>query len=67
MQSKQVWRGLFVLLALCAGATGAWAHGVSGGDAEYLKNITGVQFFPLLYLGPRTWSRGTTTCCSLPA
>src|SRR3954468_12827221 len=53
MQHRQVWRGLFVLLALAGGLTGAWAHGVSGGDAEYLKNISGVQFFPLMYLGAK--------------
>jgi hypothetical protein len=53
MHDRSVWRGLFVLLALFAGATGALAHGVSGGDAEYLKNISGVQFFPLMYLGAK--------------
>ena len=53
MHDRQVWRGLFVLLALFVGAAGAWAHGVSGGDAEYLKNISGVQFFPLMYLGAK--------------
>jgi hypothetical protein len=49
---RPVWHGLFVFLAVCA-AAGAWAHGVSGGDAEYLKNISGVQFFPLMYLGAK--------------
>jgi HupE/UreJ protein len=53
MHNRQVLRGLFILLALFAGATGTWAHGVAGGDAEYLQNITGVQFFPLLYLGAK--------------
>ncbi len=53
MHHTRAWRGLFVLLALFAGATGAWAHGVSGGDAQYLQNISGVQFFPLMYLGAK--------------
>ena len=43
MHDRRLLRGLFVLLALFIGATGAWAHGVSGGDAEYLKNIAGVK------------------------
>src|SRR5690349_5046228 len=52
MHTKRwVSRGLFVLFALFSGAI--WAHGVSGGDAEYLKSVTGVQFFPLLYLGAK--------------
>jgi hypothetical protein len=52
MHHRRVWRGLIVLLALFA-TTGAWAHGVAGGDAEYLKSISGVQFFPLMYLGAK--------------
>lgn len=40
------------LLALAAIAP-AWAHGVAGGDASYLESITGVQFFPLMYLGAK--------------
>jgi hypothetical protein len=31
----------------------AWAHGVEGGDAAYLESVSGVQFFPLLYLGAK--------------
>jgi hypothetical protein len=31
----------------------AWAHGVAGGDASYLESVSGVQFFPLLYLGAK--------------
>jgi len=42
----------FALLgALVAPAT--WAHGVEGGDAAYLESVSGVQFFPLLYLGAK--------------
>src|ERR1041384_4944654 len=52
MHDRHVWRRLFVVLALFA-ATGAWAHGVAGGDAEYLQSISGVQFFPLMYLGAK--------------
>ena len=40
------------LLAL-VGISSAWAHGVAGGDASYLESITGVQFFPLMYLGAK--------------
>jgi hypothetical protein len=31
----------------------ASAHGVAGGDAEYLESISGVQLFPLMYLGAK--------------
>jgi hypothetical protein len=42
----------FALLgALVTPAT--WAHGVEGGDAAYLESVSGVQFFPLLYLGAK--------------
>jgi hypothetical protein len=40
------------LLALGA-AMAAHAHGVEGGDAEYLESVTGVQIFPLMYLGAK--------------
>ena len=53
MHDKTVSRGLFVLLALFVGAAGARAHGVSGGDAAYLKTLNGVEFFPLMYLGAK--------------
>jgi HupE/UreJ protein len=53
MSHRPILRGLFFTLALFIAAAGAWAHGVSGGDAEYLKNISGVQFFPLMYLGAK--------------
>lgn len=29
------------------------AHGVAGGDAQYLESISGVQFLPLMYLGAK--------------
>jgi hypothetical protein len=53
MHDKMIARGLFVLLALFLGAAGAWAHGVSGGDAAYLQTLDGVEFFPLMYLGAK--------------
>jgi hypothetical protein len=53
MHDKRLSRGLFILLTLFFGATAAWAHGVAGGDAEYLKTVSGVQFFPLMYLGAK--------------
>jgi hypothetical protein len=39
--------------ALAAFASGALAHGVTGGDAAYLKSVTGVQVAPLMYLGAK--------------
>jgi hypothetical protein len=53
MHDKVISRGLFVLVALFLGAAGAWAHGVSGGDAAYLQTLDGVEFFPLMYLGAK--------------
>jgi len=41
-----------VVLGFGAIAT-AWAHGVEGGDAAYLESVTGVQLFPLMYLGAK--------------
>lgn len=40
-------------LALALIAAAAGAHGVEGGDAEFLKAVTGVQVGPLLYLGAK--------------
>jgi hypothetical protein len=40
-------------LALVAMAGAACAHGVEGGDAEFLKSVTGVQVGPLMYLGAK--------------
>ncbi len=34
-------------------ASVASAHGVAGGDAQYLESVTGVQLFPLMYLGAK--------------
>lgn len=39
-------------LGLC-GAAPALAHGVSGGDADFLAYATGIQFWPYLYLGAK--------------
>jgi hypothetical protein len=52
MRSKSIAGWLFFLLAACQ-APFASAHGVEGGDAAYLESVTGVQFFPLLYLGAK--------------
>lgn len=41
-----------VVLGFGAIAT-AWAHGVEGGDAAYLESVTGVELFPLMYLGAK--------------
>jgi hypothetical protein len=40
-------------LLLAGMASGALAHGVTGGDAEFLQSVTGVQVGPLLYLGAK--------------
>jgi hypothetical protein len=40
------------MTALMAAVTVS-AHGVEGGDAEYLQSVTGVQLFPLMYLGAK--------------
>jgi hypothetical protein len=45
------WAGTALLLA--GVATGAIAHGVEGGDAEFLKSVSGVQVGPLMYLGAK--------------
>src|SRR5690554_6513390 len=40
-------------LALFACAGGAFAHGVSGGDAAFLSAASGLQIGPYLYLGAK--------------
>ena len=40
-------------LILAALASGASAHGVTGGDAAYLKSISGLHIGPLMYLGAK--------------
>lgn len=42
---------LIVASLLAAGAVAA--HGVAGGDANYLEGVTGFQLFPFLYLGAK--------------
>ena len=41
------------LFLLCAIGSVAKAHGVAGGDAAYLESVSGVQLFPLMYLGAK--------------
>lgn len=43
----------FALLAIVFATGTAWSHGVEGGDANYLENVTGFQLFPFLYLGAK--------------
>jgi hypothetical protein len=38
---------------MLGGIATASAHGVAGGDAEYLESVKGVQLFPLMYLGAK--------------
>jgi hypothetical protein len=40
-------------LALAGLAPAAFAHGVAGSDAEFLKSLTGVHVAPLMYLGAK--------------
>lgn len=45
-------RALFAaLVAFVSGAV--LAHGVEGGDADYLESVSGVHFIPLMYLGAK--------------
>jgi len=41
------------LLAACLLASTALAHGVAGGDAQFLESLSGVHFLPLMYLGAK--------------
>ncbi|MEO6187066.1 MAG: HupE/UreJ family protein [Steroidobacteraceae bacterium] len=49
---RNSWRALALLVA-CAASLSAWGHGVAGGDAAYLESVSGVHFYPLLYLGAK--------------
>jgi hypothetical protein len=40
-------------LVWMVGVSTAFAHGVAGGDAQYLESVKGVQLFPLMYLGAK--------------
>jgi hypothetical protein len=40
-------------MAICLLAPAAFAHGVAGGDAQFLESVKGVQFLPLMYLGAK--------------
>lgn len=52
MRSKLSLLGIgSLLLALFAPVL--FAHGVAGGDADYLERIEGVHFIPLMYLGAK--------------
>lgn len=42
-----------ILLGLCLAACTAFAHGVQGRDAEFLKNVAGVHAGPFMYLGAK--------------
>ena len=49
MRALRLLAGLLAIVASMA----VRAHGVEGGDAEYLESVTGVQIFPLMYLGAK--------------
>jgi hypothetical protein len=57
-------RHLTALLCLLLLAGTAMAHGVAESDQEYLRQTSGPQIGPFLYLAPSTWSRATITCYS---
>jgi hypothetical protein len=42
-----------IAVVLAGMAAGCFAHGVAGGDAEFLKSVTGVHVGPLMYLGAK--------------
>jgi hypothetical protein len=42
-----------VFAAACMVGAPALAHGVAGGDAQYLESLSGVHFLPLMYLGAK--------------
>ena len=46
---KQIGATLVLVIMACS----AFAHGVTGGDAAFLKSVTGVQVAPLMYLGAK--------------
>jgi hypothetical protein len=48
MRTRLLWGIVFALAS-----SGAMAHGVAEGDAEFLERVTGVQFLPYLYLGAK--------------
>jgi hypothetical protein len=52
MPAKMIARGC-LLMALGVLAPAALAHGVTGGDAAYLKSISGLHIAPLMYLGAK--------------
>ena len=52
MSSKNIFLAPCSLLCLGVAAA-AWGHGVAGGDAAYLKSVSGVHFLPLMYLGAK--------------
>ena len=48
MRTRLLWWIVFALAS-----SGAMAHAVAEGDAEFLERVTGVQFLPYLYLGAK--------------
>jgi hypothetical protein len=53
MRKVPVYLRLALAVVLIVGMSVAGAHGVAGGDAQYLESVTGVQLFPLMYLGAK--------------
>ncbi|MEO6081447.1 MAG: HupE/UreJ family protein [Steroidobacteraceae bacterium] len=52
MKARYFCRALCALFA-CGLAISAWGHGVAGGDAAYLKSVSGIHVVPLMYLGAK--------------
>jgi hypothetical protein len=48
MRTRVLW-----LIVLALASSGAVAHGVAEGDADFLERAKGVQFLPYLYLGAK--------------
>lgn len=52
-QGRRHTRSLSAGALLLLSAVPAFAHGVAGGDAQFLETANGVQFWPYLYLGAK--------------
>jgi len=44
---------LVAAIVMTSALGAAWGHGVAGGDAQFLESVTGLQIFPLMYLGAK--------------
>lgn len=52
INQRTLWSLLLAMIAFCL-VDQVFAHGVAGGDQNYLMQLSGVQPFPLMYLGAK--------------